>query len=317
MCKLFAISNTSKLSRGVLGKALRIVNAMYGVTQRDGFGFSMQCGAERHTERYVDPSHYSGVGGLRSTLRSIDPFFTNGYEGMYESPEARIPGRTGPLIAHGRTSTGEVNLTNTHPFTKNGWTLAHNGVVGWRGEARALETTCDSEHLLNCYALGAGASDLKDLSGWAAWVAINPDGRLVAGRDTNTPLHISYCKKISGYIIATKKDDLLTFLEEMKWKASKPISLPDNSEITFDTHGVDVEGVEYGGLCKVVESYMFSKASTALGCTVGPATRSQVLGNQPSFAWENPYDKDDASLTEADITESIREWEGNNFHSHP
>lgn len=318
MCKLFAISSTAKMKQSLIIKTLAFINESYGRTQRDGFGFSVQCGERRYTERYCVPTSYCGIGKLQDALKSIDPFLADGYKDTHDTPDWGMGIATGPLIAHGRTSTGSIEIANTHPFTKNGWTLAHNGVCGWRGEVRKLETTCDSEHLLNCYALGGGVADLKDLSGWAAWVAINPDNRLVIGRDTVTPLHFAFSKELSAYIIATKNEDLMEYIAAMKIKCGKVLMVRANSEVTFDTRGVDVDGVIHKGLSTYVEPSMYMSASKALGCNVGKATKSEVLGyrykqtNLGSWMDESPA----ASPNEidADIEESIREWEQSNFH---
>jgi hypothetical protein len=303
------------MKRALIEKTLRYINETYSSTQRDGFGFSLQCGERRYTERYCMPNSYSGIGRLRDTLKDIDPFFSDGYKDTHETPDWKMGTSTGPLIAHGRTSTGSVEIANTHPFTKNRWTLAHNGVVGWRGEVRKLETTCDSEHLLNCYAMGNGVEDLKDLSGWAAWVAISPENRLVAGRDSITPLHFAFSKQLSAYIIATKKEDLERYADVMKIKCGRALLMRANSEVTFDTHGVDVEGVIHGGLSTFVEASMYASAGKALGCDVGKATKGQVLGYcQPSFgSW---MDESPASAKEIDedVAAVIKEWEKGNFH---
>ena len=318
MCKLFAVSSTAKMKRTLLERTIWYINQTYASSQRDGFGFSVQCGERRYTERYCEPMSYLGLGKLKETLKEMDPFFSDGYKDTHDTPQWKMGVATGPLIAHGRTSTGSVEIANTHPFTKNGWTLAHNGVCGWRGEARKLETTCDSEHLLNCYALGNGVADLKELSGWAAWVAINPEGRLVAGRDEATPLHFAFSKQLSAYIIATKKDDLEKYTQAMKIKCGKPLLMRANSEVTFDTKGVDVEGVIHGGLSKYIEPSMYANASKALGCEVGKATKAEVLGyrykqtNLGSWMDESPAAS--PSEVDEDVAASIREWEKGNFH---
>lgn len=315
MCKLFAISSTEKLSRRKLNETLYAVNKIYGATQRDGFGFSIQCGKKRYTERYIEPQSYLGVGALKKTLESVDKFFSKRYEDKYETPDWKLSGFDGPIIVHGRTSTGSVEIKNTHPFTKNDWSLAHNGVVSWSGEKMDMETTCDSEHLLNCYAIGNGTEDFQKLSGWAAWVAINPNGELVAGRDAMTPLHLAYSEYLSAYIIATREEDLEKIISAMGLKHMSILQIPNNSEITFSKSGREVSGNIHKGLSWRTDPSMLALAGKALGCNVKAATTEQIIGrNQPYLKdWinNNPELGEDEEIEEA-----VKLWEQHNYHNH-
>lgn len=314
MCKLFAVSNTERMSKTLLYDTIAFVSKLYGESQRDGLGFSVQSNKQRYTERYANPKNYCGVGRLKEALNTVDSFFTEKLKGEFESPEWKLTEGTGPLIIHGRTSTSEVNLMNTHPFTKNAWTLAHNGVVAWDGEARKMETTCDSEHLLNCYAMGKGTDDLKYLSGWAAWVAINPSGLLVAGRDEITPLHLSYSKKYETYFIATQKSDLEDYMKKIGLKNQAAIMIRANSETTFLRDGNKVTGKTHGGLARRVSQYMYGQANLALGTHAG-ATTNQVLGCDRS-KYESHWNSASHDDMASELQESVSQWEKMNLHNY-
>lgn len=231
MCKLFALSSTARMSREQLSSTVDFVHRLYSKTQRDGFGLALQSGhrhGARHIERYANPKAFGGLGATPPPDARLNTPATFEVAGGVRAG--------GALIVHGRTSTGQVSLTNTHPFSKAGWTLAHNGVVDWHGAKHPLVTTCDSEHLLNLYAHGAGAAGLPEVSGWAAWLALTPKGRLVAGRDAVTPLHLAYVKRWRCYVLATREEDLRAYLKSMDVK-SIIIGLPDNHEARFSRDG--------------------------------------------------------------------------------
>ena len=324
MCKLFAISNAKAMSRKMIVDSLEFINTRYAISQRDGFGFSIECRDGRHTERYVSPKTYFGMGKLSELVSSVDPFFGNPYLNMFESPKRPFLRASGPLIAHGRTSTGTVSIESTHPFTKSGWTLAHNGVVDWTGKPRKMETDCDSEHLLNCYALGRGTADFEDLGGWAAWVAINPKGELVAGRDHLTPLHLAYSKKYQTYIIATRPEDLSDYLKELGIKTAGILSIPENTESTFSPQGNEVTGRKHKGLNSKRWEGMQKLGQIALGGgpvwktekTHTAATTRELIGysNSPTEGWP---EYDTVADIPSDLTEAVREWEASNLHTMP
>jgi hypothetical protein len=314
---------------------IMFVNELYSPTQRDGFGFSIQCEEGRYTEKYTDPKTYSGIGRLATAVRSVDKFFAEEYLNKFESPKEPFKKASGPMIIHGRTSTGLVSIENTHPFSKSEWTLAHNGIVGWAGEQRNMETTCDSEHLLNCYALGEGTEDFESLNGWAAWVAINPNGQLVAGRDKITPLHIAYSQKLATYIIATKEDDLKIYLKEFDIKATGVLSMPQNSETVFSPSGKDVRGKKHKGLAEAKWAGVEQSLQLALGMskkTHYKATKSQILGRSINpytghaivdkedtelWPWPDSKQADNSEDLPQELIDQVKEWESENLHNIP
>ena len=92
-------------------------------------------------------------------------------------------------------------LDNTHPFRKDGWTLAHNGVVTWDGQPSESHksVTCDSQHLLLCMTENATdetrKKDLESVQGYAAFLALAPDGRLIVAVDATASLYAGITNK--------------------------------------------------------------------------------------------------------------------------
>ena len=133
MCKLAGwSSNNSIMPKFKADAALVAAAKVIHTTERDGFGFA-QHGENGFRDRFRSPSDFEGMDTLVNFHErygdAINSFHLSrgaGHEGEYDS--------TAPLIIHGRTATTDVNLGNVHPFRKDGWTLAHNGVVTWEGD---------------------------------------------------------------------------------------------------------------------------------------------------------------------------------------
>ena len=213
MCKLIAMSS---LSVRTLVQASKLINAsseMLGASQHDGFGYALKTDESVFIERYLDPKSCKGLGSLKAsrdllpaTLRTQLEYGTD-YDQQGIAP-TKGSSLNGAFIAHGRTATCGKTITNTHPFTGfNGteqWTIAHNGVVEWSGATLPLKTTCDSEHILNCFLYLQGEQSFHSgLAGYAAVVGINPKGEMFAMRDSRAPLYVSYVKELKDYIICT------------------------------------------------------------------------------------------------------------------
>jgi hypothetical protein len=113
------------------------------------------------------------------------------------------------------------------------------------------------------FALGDGLAGIADLGGWAAWLAIAPDGTLRAGRDAVTPLHYAYIKTWQAYVLTTQEGDLRAFLQSMGLKA---IVLPLQSNVlaSFSRAGALLRIEEHAGLRKP-EPSLNTLACRALG----------------------------------------------------
>jgi hypothetical protein len=147
-------------------------------------------------------------------------------------------------------------IGNTHPFVgtnKDGtWSLAHNGVVEFVGDKLPLKTTCDSEHLLNCYLyLNGEQSFEKHISGYAAITGINPQGELFVLRDSKAPLYVQYIKEMDNYIVATDASHcneissmLCKFAGIKEPTITTPLLLAEYVKHTFHSNG-EITSVQF------------------------------------------------------------------------
>lgn len=218
MCKLIAISGLSVKGRKQSNALIKKTSELLGSSQRDGYGFAIGTGDISndslgvYIERYLNPSAVTGMGTLKQSRNLIPAGIkTVLKEGVDFDSQGTMPSGkivNAPFISHGRTATCGKVIANTHPFTgkHNGveWTIAHNGVVEWSGVKLPLQTTCDSEHLLNCFLyLNGEQSFTEGIAGYAAIVGINPLGEMFALRDDRAPLHVQYIVELKQYVVCT------------------------------------------------------------------------------------------------------------------
>jgi Glutamine amidotransferase domain len=195
MCKLAAITATPSqtLKKSTAEDVITAAHHAIAKTERHGFGFA-QAGANGLRARFVNPEDFRGLDALPAFGKRAG-VMVQGFKvaGTAAQGGAYRPDRA--VIMHGRTATCGISLRNTHPFRLHGWTLAHNGVVDWAGAedpARAAAVSCDSEHLLFCIAnaktLDAAKAELENITGYAAFMALSPTGRLIVARDDRATL---------------------------------------------------------------------------------------------------------------------------------
>lgn len=211
MCKLAAITATpsSTLKKSTAEDVITAAHSAISKSERHGFGFA-QAGANGLRARFVDPSTYHGMDDLPAFGKRVGAII-GGFKVAGDASQSGSYRPDRAIIMHGRTATCGISLRNTHPFRLHGWTLAHNGVIDWAGApdpARTAAVSCDSEHLLysiaNAKSLDAAKDDLQNITGYAAFLALSPTGRLIVARDDRATLYAGITAK-GRWIFGTTK----------------------------------------------------------------------------------------------------------------
>jgi predicted glutamine amidotransferase len=306
MCKLIGISSLGCKSVNQVSGVVRESAKLLGATQKHGFGYAIKTSKGTFMERYLNPENCKGVGVVKQS-RDILPVsiktqlaYGTDYDQFGPAPEK---GKLqGCYISHGRTATCDRVISNTHPF--NGfhegkeWTIAHNGVVDWNGEKWETKTTCDSEHILNCFLYGEGEHSFsKGLSGYAAVLGINPNGEMFCLRDDRAPLYISMIQETGQYVICTDSTHnteitklLASYLDIKKPTITTPLMLEAWVKHTFHANG-EVSSNPFNKFSSYSPKISSSSVSTSLGSAgVGyGSTYGSYYGNDS--LWDDTVDR--------------------------
>jgi hypothetical protein len=194
MCKLSGWTSTTKnpLPKPAAERALLAAHRKISKTESDGFGFA-QPGSKGLHARFEQPDDFRGIDALADITRRAGPAF-DAFSAFWGADQSGHYKPAKPTMIHGRTATHGQGLENTHPFRHSGWTLAHNGVVNWSGADSELhrKATCDSQHLLYCFTESPTIDDARDalgnVTGYAAFIAHAPNGRMIVAKDATASL---------------------------------------------------------------------------------------------------------------------------------
>lgn len=247
MCKLAGWTSSAKnqISKSRAEAAVLACKKVFVKSERDGFGFAQPSDAGL-IGRYADPSDFIGLDEYTKLSALAGKAFT-AFDVCHNADQYGTYSPHSHMMVHGRTATCGVSLKNTHPFRKNGWTLAHNGVVSWNGESNADRSavTCDSEHLLLCMEGNSGDPDkqresLLDISGYAAFLAQAPSGQMIVARDDMASLY-SGITKDGNWLFGTTAEIVEVVAEAMKFKGVSAHKLSNWSWLTFSSRGGDPE----------------------------------------------------------------------------
>jgi predicted glutamine amidotransferase len=194
MCKLagWAGQTAKPLNAAAANRAILAARLEMQKTERDGFGFA-QAGQNGLHGRFLQPEAFKGLDALPTLKRVAGAAF----DAFAISKRAEQSGSYKPnrsVIIHGRTATHGQGVPNTHPFRRNGWSMAHNGVISWNGKPSELHkaATCDSQHILYCLTENGTdetrRKDLESIQGYAAFLALAPNGDMIAAVDATANL---------------------------------------------------------------------------------------------------------------------------------
>jgi predicted glutamine amidotransferase len=221
MCKILALTNAQKVKRNHINK----IGQMLLGLERDGFGYAIQGEKGVYGEKCIS-KHFEtriGAGGVIHL-----PFVKRDFE-SFGLPKDKPKG---PAIFHGRTSTNQPGLINTHPMQEDGWHLIHNGVVTDHGPAYEKKTANDSEHVL--HRLIKGIDEVaKHLSGYYAFAAIDPKGRLHIAKDKTANLNAAWSKDLDSFIIGTNPELIKSAAKILGVKVGPVDSIKDEEYCIF------------------------------------------------------------------------------------
>jgi len=226
MCKIFTFTNSTKLD---IKKTSEIIAKRLSDLERDGYGYAVQGAQNVFGEKSIADRFTSRLNALHIVKLPIIE--------KRQLVFGEVDKPTGPALFHGRTSTNDKGLLNCHPMQKDSWHLIHNGVVGDNGPKYKKLTTNDSEDLLHRLILGIDQVE-KHLSGYYAFAAISPDGRLHIGRDSVATLYIAWVDKIQSYVISTTENLIENILDDLKLKYGPIDKIENNIYMIFNGNDI-------------------------------------------------------------------------------
>lgn len=252
MCKLFTLTNTKKLRPEQLEKLTKVVQKNM-TTERDGFGIvAKKLDGSIYVRRFLNPSD--------ATLKQLK------FDYPFEKPNQNQDGTPSPvydsIVFHGRTSTNNVSLINTHPIVRNGITLCHNGVVEDSGPKYSMLTSNDTEHVVERLSQGIGQLE-KHISGYYATMSYQDNSKvLTVIKDNIASLFFVFVPSLDAFCFATTKDLIENSLKAIGVKHHAIKELQDNLMLTIQ--GSDI--LSQASISpKGRSSYADSLASKSLG----------------------------------------------------
>lgn len=231
MCKILVLTNTEKLKNQT-----DVIESIAGHLQKDhtdGFGYAIQGENGVYGERTIADAFSSRLES-KSKLEVTLPIIVPEYNKIGAMPSKPIGG----ALFHGRTSTNDHGLPNTHPIQKHGWTLIHNGVVNNHGPTYEQVTTNDTEHLIEYLGTVGMQGIEQNITGYYAIGALDNVGNLHVIKDSTAQLCVAHNETLACLVFGTTEKLIKDVAKSCKWTIGPVEKVRDDIHMIFDKSGV-------------------------------------------------------------------------------
>lgn len=220
MCNIIVITNASKIKdMDWFSRAMAAVLR----NQRDGFGFAAmgETGNIYGAKTLLPFAYAKNKRKKQAFLKEYTEHFGT------PSPVYKF------AMFHGRTSTNEGGLINTHPMIIDDNYLIHNGVVDNIGKEYKKLTENDSEDILYHYLDGGMENVAKSVMGYYACALIDADKRLTIFKDSIAPLLCAWSDSLDSHVFASTQAVLNEIAGVLK-ETLQGVPVKNNTHVVFD-----------------------------------------------------------------------------------
>lgn len=233
MCKILALSGINSGNRVL---ALEFIHRMASImtpSNNDGLGYAA---ISEDGEHFGERWHHNGEAfkvrendaltqaELAKARLSRGAWVPKKKPLRYDSRGKLSLDKLSAITLHTRFATSEKVFRNTHPFWHDGVSLIHNGVIGNADDIGLINSTCDSEAILNLYTKHNVRKKPRNiaklgesLDGYYACAVLSKNSGkayLDVFKDRRASLSVVSTDKL-GDIYSTKEDDILRVIEEI------------------------------------------------------------------------------------------------------
>lgn len=250
MCKIMIIPKVFNNKKAM--QFLKASAPKMSKNDNDGLGYAaMHTNGKISIEKWLNPSdafkrrnlalsnEALALNPLKNFLRDYSAESYSQYGEGYESS------RVASIIYHTRMATCEKSMDNVHPFVRDNTVLIHNGVISNPDAFPPLQSSCDSEALLNAYVelnvpekLHAVQELSDNLQGYyaAGVFSEKSDGTKILDiiKDNRAQLFVCYIAELKTEVFCTDAKILRDTCKILGWNCGAAHEVEDNVFIRYN-----------------------------------------------------------------------------------
>lgn len=248
MCKVMMMAGITSDTRDAAWAFIKEMAKEMSPNNMDGLGYAaLSTEGQLFGERWHHNAEAFNVRQVSEPLSQLDSYLLDAYGGALAKERAPIRyNRFGSvsedslaaITLHTRMATSGKEFMNTHPFVVDGTSLIHNGVIRNANRLEMIQSTCDSEAILNLYVKhkvmqkpGAIQSVAKKLQGYYACGVLSRNdsqGYILDIFKCNTAsLGAAFVQELNTVVFSTRVTDIKAVCARLGFNVL--------SEFTFDS----------------------------------------------------------------------------------
>lgn len=236
MCKVMMMAGINESNRKLAWEFTKLMAVQMSPGNSDGLGYAaVTTDGELFGERWHNNSEAFTVRHTAELPSKEETTLAQVYKGFLVQEQKPIrynkfgsinEDATAAITLHTRLATSGKQFINTHPFVRGKTSLIHNGVIGNARDLEIIQSTCDSEAILNLYV----NNNVTNTPGHIQKVAHKLQGYYACGvltetkqygyvldifKDSRARLSAAFIRDMNIMVFATSIDDILAVCEKM------------------------------------------------------------------------------------------------------
>lgn len=229
MCKIMVMAGINSSNRKLAWEFTKHMAVQMSPGNSDGLGYmALTSDGELYGERWHNNAEAFNNRPITDAPTKEELIIANKYDGflLSERPPIRYnkfgtinEDSTTAIALHTRMATSGKQFINTHPFVRGKTALIHNGVISNADDFKLLQSTCDSEVILNQYVernvtnnpdkIQAVADKLEGYYACAVMTETKKYGYVVdIFKDSRARLSAAYIRDMGIMVFSTSLDDI-------------------------------------------------------------------------------------------------------------
>lgn len=236
MCKIMVMAGVNDTNRKLAWEFTKQMAMQMSPGNNDGLGYAaVTAEGELFGERWhvnseafaARPVAESPTNEEIKIVRSFDGMLTHTQKPVrYNKFGSVNEDAMVAITLHTRMATSGKQFINTHPFVRGKTSLIHNGVIGNADKLELIQSTCDSEAILNLYVKHNVSNNMQaiqkvahKLSGYYACGVITESKRfgpvVDVFKDDRARLSAAFIRDMGIVVFSTSIDDIETVCKKM------------------------------------------------------------------------------------------------------
>jgi predicted glutamine amidotransferase len=265
MCKIMVMAGINKTNRKLALEFTKLMARQLTPGNSDGLGYAaVSTKGELFGERWLSNGDAFVNRPVHNALSKQETLMVDRYRGFiipdipppkYNSFGVVDEENIAAVTLHTRLATSGKEFINTHPFVREGTSLIHNGVISNANDLQMLQSSCDSEAILNEYVDYRVMDNPENiqkvtdkLHGYYACAVFSKAKRhgviLDIFKDSRASLEAAYIIDLKTIVFSSRLSDIQSVCLQMGMEIGRVFKVSDNMMLRLDPVSGEVLAAE-------------------------------------------------------------------------